>query len=683
MVDFNIISFDVSVLSQYYNAKNGIGRSSFGTSAASFASRGPAVVTPWAEDDDSSLLSRYNKIRSRSTFINENTSAVKAAGFDKDDKALFTLYAALNDLKTIAEYAKDKTTSSSLIASLSAQFQGGLAEIDAYVRQAELDKLILLAGEKKSYVTSSVGVGKNDRDVSGLPIAVSETSTLTALNGDEVFTITITGDSTEEDDVVIDLSEISGAITLTSLKNLINSKIGAITTVNGDGDTVGKYKTRVQIEENSNGQFGLKFDVDGIEQLSFSAASADPALIIAGTTKSSDFGSETSGTISKYTNLDGSGLTKSYSHEIVGIDENGFVIPAADDDEDGEDTASTTVTFETTAVAIEVDSQGNSYVVGTTEGDFGGQINGAKTSDVFLSKYDSVGNLLWSRLLGASDEAQAFDIAIDGNDNVIIAGKTNEELISSDVFSGTDSFVTKYNKSGEELWTQQLDSAVTDQANALTVDANGDIYFTGQVNGRLDTTTTDNGGADTIVVKLGSTSGVVLETTQFGSTGNDFGKAIAIADDGNLLVLSEQDGNAVIRKLDKNNLDVTLATYDIGDLGGGKVTGISVVGSDIYISGSTLNGSLNGGSVLILIAVAKTDLLPSLQIMVLVFLLTGRRSLGRVQRIAFPELQYRMAQFMWREQHQVHYPVKLITVLPTALRQKLMHQLALLLGRNN
>jgi len=75
---------------------------------------------------------------------------------------------------------------------------------------------------------------------------------------------------------------------------------------------------------------------------------------------------------------------------------------------------------------VKIDSQGNSFVVGTTEGDIGGQINGAKTNDVFLSKYSSTGDLLWLRLLGASDEAEAFDIAIDADDNVIIAGKTNE-----------------------------------------------------------------------------------------------------------------------------------------------------------------------------------------------------------------------------------------------------------------
>tara|TARA_R110002096_G_scaffold436105_1_gene668160 strand:+ start:182216 stop:184990 length:2775 start_codon:yes stop_codon:yes gene_type:complete len=597
VVELSIINFDVSVLGGHYNAKYGIGSSSFGTSAASFASRGPAVVTPWAEEDDRSLLSRYNQIRSKSTFINENTSAVKAAGFDKDDKALFTLYSALNDLKTIAEYAKDDKTSSSLIAGLSTKFQSGLAEIDAYVRAVELDKLILMAGEKKSYVTTTAVMGKNDRDIEGQVISASETAALSSLNGDEVFTISISDGFEAAEDVVIDLSAISGDLSLSNIKNHINSKISEITELNGDGETVSKYKSRIQIEEYEDGKFGFKFDVNGTEQLSFSAASAGPALILTGTNKSSDYGSIETGTLTKYDTLDGSGLSKKYTQEIVGIDANGFVIPASADDADGEDIKSTPIKFETTPTAVAVDSHGNSYVVGTTEGDFGTQINGAQTSDVFLSKFDSTGNLLWSRLVGASDEAEAFGITVDADDNVIIAGKTNEELVTADVFGGTDSFITKYAVDGEELWTRQLDTISTDQANSLTTDANGDVYFIGQVSGRFDTTTTDNGGTDAVIVKLGSASGTVLATSQYGSAANDYGKEIAIADDGNLLVVAEEDGNAVLRKLDKDNLESTLATYDLGDLAGGKVTGISVVGTEIYISGSTLNGSLNGGTV--------------------------------------------------------------------------------------
>ena len=367
--------------------------------------------------------------------------------------------------------------------------------------------------------------------------------------------------------------------------------------MNGEGDTVGKYKTRVSVEELSEGKFSLKFNTQSTENLTFTAASSDPALIVAGTTKSGEYGAITEGTLNKYDNLSGGDLKTAYSAEITGIDENGFVIPADPDAEYSEDTASTAEIFNTTPTALQTDSQGNTFVVGTTQGDIGGQINDAKTQDVFLSKFDSTGNLLWSRLVGASDDAEAFDIAIDSEDNAIIAGKTNEELISSDVFSGTDSFVTKYSGSGEEIWTQQLDRGATDQANGLTVDADDNVYFTGQISGLISSTETHEGGNDVSIVKLSANTGTIVGTAQFGSSSNEYGKDIAIASDGNLLVLSQEDGHAVVRKLDKNNLDSTLASYDLGDLGGGEVFGFVVDGDDIYLSGSTLNGSLNGGTV--------------------------------------------------------------------------------------
>lgn len=597
MVDFNLVNLDVSLIGTQYNVRNGIGTSSFGAPTSAASNRSPSVITPWAEEDDRSLLRRYNQIRNKTNFINENTDAVREAGFDKDNKALFTLYSALNDLRTIAEYASDTGTSTSAIAGLSTQFQTGLSQVDSYLKSAELDKLILMAGEKKSYVTTEAGMGKDDRDITGGVVgATSETSAILGLNGDEVFTININTIS-DNDDITIDLSEISGTLSLENLKSLINQKISEVTTVNGEGQTVSKYKTRASIEEVEDGKFALNFDVDGIEKLSFSADSYDPALIVAGTENSGEFGAITGGTLTKYTDIDNTDPKKSFSAEIQGIDENGFVIPASGDDEDAEDTASTTVTFNTSPVALEVDSQGNTYVVGTTEGDLGGQINGAETSDVFLSKFSSTGELLWSRLVGASDQAEAFDIAIDADDNVVIAGKTNEELIKSDVFAGTDSFVSKYSTSGEELWTQQLDTIATDQANSLTVDASGDVYFTGQVSGRIDATTTANGGEDVTLVKLDGDNGIIREKIQYGGANDDIGRNVAIADDGNLLVLAEEDGNAVIRKLDANDLTSTLATYDIGDLGGGEITGIAVDGTDVYVTGTTLSGSLNGGTV--------------------------------------------------------------------------------------
>ena len=214
MVDFNLISLNVSLLGRQFNANNGIGTSFFGALSSAALNRGPAVIAPRAEEDDRSLINRYNQIRNKSTFINENTSALHEAGLDQDNKALLTLYAALNDLKTIAEYASDSKTSSSLIAGLSAQFQSGLSQVDQYLREAEIDKLILLAGEKKSFVTSEVALGKDDRDITdNVVAAISDTTAIVDLNGDEVFTININTIS-DNDDVTIDLSEISGTLSL-------------------------------------------------------------------------------------------------------------------------------------------------------------------------------------------------------------------------------------------------------------------------------------------------------------------------------------------------------------------------------------------------------------------------------------------------------------------------------------
>ena len=101
-----------------------------------------------------------------------------------------------------------------MIVGLSAQFQSGLSQVDQYLRDAEIDKLILLAGEKKSFVTSEVGLGKDDRDITdNVVAAISDTTAIVGLNGDEVFTININTIS-DNDDVTIDLSEISGTLSL-------------------------------------------------------------------------------------------------------------------------------------------------------------------------------------------------------------------------------------------------------------------------------------------------------------------------------------------------------------------------------------------------------------------------------------------------------------------------------------
>jgi hypothetical protein len=603
---FQIVTFDTSILSNYYAAKSASFAASY-TTPIKHSKQGPAVITPWKDDDLAAaglikkkkidlLATRFNKLRGKTDFIDSTTKAVKAAGSNLDDKALFTLYSALRDLETIAEYAASDKTPEALLAKVHSQFKAGLSQVRDFIKDAKLDKLILLYGEKKARVESAVQLGKNIREIEGRTLnVISKTSTLSGVTSADSFTINIKA-GTDKDNIVIDLSGISGPITLESLVNHINSQISSLTKVDGDGNTVSKYETRAQINDDGNKNFSLGFKVESGSILSFSSAAAEPALVIAGNFTKTGLNQTKTGQLTKIDGLS-SAAVKVFSQTVAGYELEGNV-PVLKDKDGKKIPPEAPKAFETNASGVASDSQGNIYVVGSSKGHFGSQINTASEKDVYLSKYNASGEIVWQRLLGASDTAEAFDIKVDGNDNIIIAGRVNGELKSSDVQTGFDSFVTKYDSGGIEQWTHQLDSASEDQANALAVDASGNIYIAGQVRGRISSAVTGNGGTDSFVVKLDGTNGATLGQAQFGTSGEEFGEGITIAGDGSIILASREGGDAIIRKLDAADLSNVLSTINLGSLSGGKITDLEANGSNIYIAG-TANAALSSGGTVV------------------------------------------------------------------------------------
>jgi hypothetical protein len=262
---------------------------------------------------------------------------------------------------------------------------------------------------------------------------------------------------------------------------------------------------------------------------------------------------------------------------------------------------------ETYGNGIAIDSIGNVYITGGTSGNLDGNTRSG-TTDVFLTKYDSSGNKLFTKQLGVSSaQTQGQGIAIDSNSNVYITGNTSGNLDGNTLNGTTNFFLSKYDSSGNKLFTKQLGatSAYTYGVSVAT-DSSANVFVTGRTNGNLDGNTL-TGSADFFLTKYDS-SGNKLFTKQLGAVGaTTYGYGVATSNSGNVYVTGYTNGN-----LDGNTLtgsaDFFLTKYDnsgnklftkqLGAVGAGTTGdgGISTDSSgNIYVAGST-NGNLDGNT---------------------------------------------------------------------------------------
>ncbi|EPG76214.1 beta-propeller repeat protein [Leptospira fainei serovar Hurstbridge str. BUT 6] len=209
-----------------------------------------------------------------------------------------------------------------------------------------------------------------------------------------------------------------------------------------------------------------------------------------------------------------------------------------------------------TTSGIASDSFQNVYMLGSTNLSLDGQAFSG-TSDLFLSKYDTNGNKLWTRLLGALANATLpMGIATDSFNFIYITGYTNGNLDGNVLTGLYDLFLTKYDPNGIRLWTRTLGvSGAHTQSNAVTLDSSNSVYMTGYTTGNLDGNVLA-GGQDLIVVKYDS-NGNKQWTRQLGvAAASETGNGIVTDMRGNIYATGNTNGN-----LDGQTLTGTFAFF--------------------------------------------------------------------------------------------------------------------------
>jgi hypothetical protein len=126
--------------------------------------------------------------------------------------------------------------------------------------------------------------------------------------------------------------------------------------------------------------------------------------------------------------------------------------------------------------SITTDRQGNVYFAGSTNGSLYG--TNAGDWDIINGKLDSNGTLTWAKQFGTDKEDIARAISFSPEGNLYMLGNTNGDLAGDVTPYDDDAFVRKYDLSGHELWTRQLDMGTSYGAD-LTTDGAGGVFLTG------------------------------------------------------------------------------------------------------------------------------------------------------------------------------------------------------------
>lgn len=190
------------------------------------------------------------------------------------------------------------------------------------------------------------------------------------------------------------------------------------------------------------------------------------------------------------------------------------------------------------------DSAGNAYMAGDTYGSLPTFTN-AGGHDLFVTRFDASGNRTLLKQWGTSADDYATDVEVDVSGNIYVTGYTQGALAGEANHGNYDAFLTKLNSSGNVLWTRLLGGTGLDTATGLALDAAGRVWVGGYSNSLTmagHTNANPNSGTYDAFVMSYNSAGTLLGTAFWGTTGDDYITGLAAAPDGGVRVTGYTDG---------------------------------------------------------------------------------------------------------------------------------------------
>ncbi len=132
--------------------------------------------------------------------------------------------------------------------------------------------------------------------------------------------------------------------------------------------------------------------------------------------------------------------------------------------------------------------------------------------DAFVVKYDAAGQVAWAKAAGGVDNDYAEGVTIDIQGNAYVSGRFQQNAVFStiaisNVNSGvSDVYVAKYNSIGEVIWVSNVGDGGVDSGKKITIDQAKNLYLNGVFASSIAFGTSILNGttSNSFIAKLGS-----------------------------------------------------------------------------------------------------------------------------------------------------------------------------------
>jgi hypothetical protein len=201
-----------------------------------------------------------------------------------------------------------------------------------------------------------------------------------------------------------------------------------------------------------------------------------------------------------------------------------------------------------------LDSDGNVYIVGETfsrskiSSVNAHQLFIAGMADMFITKFDSSGNRLWSSYYGGKKADYGWRCSTDPNNNVYLCGYTYSDTLlatanahQTALKGDSDGLLVKMDKNGKRLWATYLGGENTDFAWDCKTVGNYGIVLSGTTYSKNEISTNSSyqsslaGSSDAFIARF-TNKGKLEWATYYGGTSIEMLRALSIDNSGKIYI---------------------------------------------------------------------------------------------------------------------------------------------------